>query len=310
MITELQVLVAVLLDALLGEPKRWHPLAGFGRLAVRCESVLYGSENIGEVNRKIRGVLAWSACIVPLVLIVYGLQQVNTELSIVTGTLLLYFAIGNQSLSQHAMAVANALTHGNLEQARFQIKMMVSRDTGNMQDKDISRATIESVLENGNDAIFGAIFWFLILGAPGVVLYRLANTLDAMWGYKNSRYHAFGWFAARVDDVLNWAPARLAALTYALVGQTRQALLCWKTQAKTWKGINPGVVMSSGAGALGLTLGGGASYHGKSIVRPILGAGVEPNAVSIKRSIKLVQKSLWLWLCIIFVEGTLALLIL
>lgn len=303
MITELQVLVAVLFDALLGEPKRWHPLAGFGWLALRFETLLYGKENISDISRQSRGIVAWCLCVLPFVFLTYGLSQVNHELAIIFDALLLYFAIGNKSLTQHAMAVANALTQNNLEQARYQIKMMVSRDTENMQDTDISRATIESVLENGNDAVFGAIFWFLLLGAPGVVLYRLANTLDAMWGYKNNRYHAFGWCAARIDDILNWLPARLAAITYALIGQTRRALQCWRTQAKTWKGVNPGVVMSTGAGALGLTLGGVARYHGKIVTRPILGEGVEPNALNIKQSINLVQKSLWLWLAIIFIEG-------
>ena len=303
MITELQVLVAVLLDTVLGEPKRFHPLAGFGHIASRVESSLFGNDMLNNAQRKFRGVLAWCFVVLPFVIFIFWITQQFVWLTIIVEAVVLYLAIGNQSLTQHASAVSNALMKPDLPLARHQIQMMVSRDTQNMQDEDISRATIESVLENGNDAIFAAIFWFLVLGGPGVILYRLANTLDAMWGYRNQRYHAFGWFAARVDDLLNWIPARLAALTYALIGQTRNALYCWKTQANSWKGINPGVVMSTGAGALGLTLGGSAQYHGQQVVRPLLGQGSKPNALSIKASVQLVQRSLWLWLGLIFLEG-------
>ena len=303
MITELQLLVAVLLDTLFGDPKRFHPLAGFGRMALKIEAFLYGAQSTKDVQRKFRGMLAWSIAVLPLVVLTGWLTQYSSSLSLIVATLLLYVALGSQSLAQHAMAVSTALVNKDIAQARQQIQMMVSRDTATMQDSDISRATIESVLENGNDAIFAALFWFLILGAPGVVLYRLANTLDAMWGYRNQRYHAFGWFAARVDDVLNWVPARLTALTYALVGQTGRALYCWKTQARQWHGFNPGVVMSAGAGALGLELGGAAQYHGQVVVRPVLGQGVQPNALDIKRSVQLVQRSLWLWLIVIFIAG-------
>lgn len=309
MITELQVLMAVLFDTLLGEPKRWHPLAGFGWLAIRIESFFYPNKQQSVLEQRIRGMLAWCVIVLPFVLLAYILTRLENNISTGIEVLLLYFALGGRSLAQHAMAVANALMQNNIQQARYQIQMMVSRDTEQMQDSDISRATIESVLENGNDAIFGAIFWFLILGAPGVVLYRLANTLDAMWGYKNTRYHAFGWFAARTDDLLNWLPARLTAASYALVGNTRMALRCWKVQSNQWKGMNPGVVMSSGAGALGLTLGGEASYQGHTERRPILGEGNKPNALSIKKGIQLVQKSLWLWLVIVFIEGVFSLLI-
>ncbi len=303
MITELQVLVAVLLDTLLGEPKRFHPLAGFGQVALKIESFFYGGQNITDGHRKTLGLIAWCVAVLPLVGMALWLTLQANAFGLIVATVLLYFALGNQSLAQHALAVSTALLNNNIGLARQQVQMMVSRDTLNMEDSDISRATIESVLENGNDAVFAALFWFLVLGVPGVVLYRLSNTLDAMWGYRNQRYHAFGWFAARMDDALNWLPARLTALTYALVGQTENALYCWKTQAHHWRGINPGVVMAAGAGALALELGGAAQYHGQLVTRPILGQGTKPNALDIKRSIQLVQRSLWLWLILIFLAG-------
>ena len=160
-------------------------------------------------------------------------------------------------------------------------------------------------MENGNGAVFGALFWFILFGGAGAVLFRLANTLDAMWGYRNARFNAFGWAAARIDDVLNYLPARLTALAYALCGETRRALACWKQQAPHWESPNAGPVMSAGAGSLGLSLGGAAIYHGQREERPVLGQGQCANRHDIPRALKLVRHSLALWL-LLYLAGGLA----
>lgn len=188
---------------------------------------------------------------------------------------------------------------GDLQEARARVGRIVSRDTGQMDGQAVASAAVESVLENGNDAVFGALFWFLIAGAPGVLLYRLANTLDAMWGYRTPRYLYFGWAAARLDDVLNFIPARLTALTYALIGHTRSALRCWRLQAGAWESPNAGPVMAAGAGALGVGLGGGAYYHGQWEERPALGVGPRPDATSIPAALRLVRLGVILWVCVI-----------
>jgi len=157
---------------------------------------------------------------------------------------------------------------------------------------------VESILENGNDAIFAALFWFLIAGIPGIVAYRLINTLDAMWGYRNQRYLYFGRVAARLDDLVNFIPARLTALTYALLGHRSQALRCWQQQAKYHDSPNAGPVMAAGAGALNLALGGPACYDGHWHQRPVLGCGNAPESEDINRALRLISKSILVWLSV------------
>jgi adenosylcobinamide-phosphate synthase len=239
-------------------------------------------------------------------LLLAAISTAVPALKYATAVALLYFALGLQSLGEHALSVHRALQAGDLDDARRKVGLMVSRDTGAMDARGVAVAAVESVLENGNDAVFGALFWFLIAGAPGVLLYRLANTLDAMWGYRTPRFLYFGWAAARLDDVLNFVPARLTALTYALVGSTRNALHCWRVQARAWESPNAGPVMASGAGALDLELGGGAYYHGQWEERPPLGVGLPPDASSIPAALRLVRVGVMTWLLVVFVVEVLA----
>jgi adenosylcobinamide-phosphate synthase len=210
----------------------------------------------------------------------------------------LYLCLGLRSLGEHAGPVADALAGDDLPAARLAVGRMVSRDTAALDATQVAAAATESVLENGNDAVFGALFWFAVLGAPGAVLYRLANTLDAMWGYRTPRFLRFGWAAARIDDVLNFIPARLTALTYAAVGDAPKAWRCWRRQAAMWDSPNAGPVMAAGAGALGVSLGGPAPYHGVWELRPVLGEGTSADAGSVRRALQLVRRGVVVWLVV------------
>lgn len=286
----LLLVAGVALDWLLGEARRWHPLVGFGRLAGAIETRLNGG-----TLRLPKGALAWTLAVLPLVLLAWWLAQ---RLGMLVHVLLLYFCLGLRSLRDHTLPIFAALRSNDLPEARRLTGRIVSRDTAGASASDLAKAGAESLLENGNDAVFGTLFWFLVAGGPGALLFRLANTLDAMWGYRNARFDLFGRTAARIDDVMNFIPARLTALSYVLLaprGGHVRAWQCWRTQAPAWSSPNAGPVMASGAGALGIALGGAASYAGLLEQRPPLGLGRAAAPVDILRAWRLVLASTLLW---------------
>ena len=295
------VLVALCLDKIVGEAERFHPLVGFGNMAKSIEAAFNNGAYL-----KLKGWLALFLCIAPVTVLGYliSLWLSDDHLAeIIFSSFILYIAIGWRSLMEHGRAVHEALEKPDINLAREAVSRIVSRDCDELNETEIAVAATESVLENGADAIFAAIFWFMVAGVPGVIFYRLANTLDAMWGYKNDRFLNFGCVAARLDDALNYFPARLTALSYALTGHTRNALNCWLKQARFWKSPNAGPVMAAGAGAIQTSLGGKAIYHGTTHLRPLLGLrlskSTRASAKSIKAACQLVNKSVFLWLIVL-----------
>lgn len=302
MLTAFVCVCAVVLDYWLGEPPRYHPLVGFGRLVQWLESRCYGAAAVKAWNQRVRGSVALALLVAPPMIIAWALAAIP-YLGVLVDSGVLYLALGSASLNRHAKAVSAALQADDLAAARERVGWIVSRDTDSLDQNQVSAAALESVLENGCDAVFAALFWYLVAGAPGVVGYRLVNTLDAMWGYRTSRYLHFGWAAARLDDGLNWLPARLTALTYTLLGQRQRAWRCWREQAPHWLSPNAGPVMAAGAGALGVALGGSACYHGVWTARPGLGEGLAPTPMDINRGLRLVNRGVGLWLGVILTSA-------
>lgn len=283
---------AIILDWLTGEPKRFHPLVGFGSVAGKLESSL----NSGSPRwRKSKGLVALLILAVPLPLLWYICQPYSW--SWLGDLLLLWFSVGHRSLYDHIQPIATALDTGDQEEARTLTSRVVSRDKETL---NIEVSAVESTLENGNDAVFAALFWFVLLGGAGALFYRFVNTLDAMWGYRNLRFNDFGRFTAQLDDLLNLVPARLTALTFALLGHTRQALSCWQNQAHLLASPNGGPVMTSGAGALGVLLGGATRYQGQWQDKSYFGAGESPVTQDIRHALRLVSKTLALWVVILW----------
>lgn len=302
----LLAIAGVILDMLLGETRRWHPLVGFGRLATVLErqlNPLTPARSGGKTDSRLciwYGALGWTLAVAPIVLLtIWVLHILPLAVAFGLHAVLLYFCLGLRSLRDHTLPIAQALAVDDLVVARDLTSRIVSRDNSQAQSTDLSKAAVESLLENGNDAVFGTLFWFVVAGAPGAVLFRLVNTLDAMWGYRTLRYNLYGRVAARIDDGLNWIPARLTALSYAVLGQTRVALQCWRQQAPAWPSPNAGPVMATGAGALGLCLGGAATYDGVLELRPPLGSGAEAGIADIQRAWQLLLRTTILWLVVL-----------
>ncbi|MDH5425605.1 MAG: adenosylcobinamide-phosphate synthase CbiB [Gammaproteobacteria bacterium] len=287
---------SLLLDQLLGEPRRFHPLVGFGWCVDKLESIM----NRGKYLR-LKGLIAVSILLLPLLFLShYGLNYFAQQPVIwLADVLIIYLAIGHKSLMQHASAIMLPLSQSDIATARTNLSYIVSRDTGRLQKPAVIIATVESVIENSNDAIFAAIFWYLLAGVPGVICYRLINTLDAMWGYKNKRFLEFGRAAAKLDDAMNWIPARLTVLTFALFGNFKRVLITAFEQGALCSSPNAGPVMAAGACSLNVKLGGDAFYQGVRIAKPQLGYGDAPQLKTIQQAMRLVNKSLLLWLSVI-----------
>lgn len=290
----LVIAAALAVDWAFGEIRRAHPLVGFGWLAGRIER-LSNRRDRPPWLRRFLGAAAVAVLVVPPA---WGLAWLAgaAPQGWILEVAVVYLALGLRSLGDHAQRVERALAGDDLEEARAAVGTMVSRDTRHLDARRTAAGAIESVLENGSDAVFGALFWFLVAGLPGVVAYRLVNTLDAMWGYRTRRLAAFGWAAARLDDVLNWIPARLTALTYAMLsGHPRRALACAWRQGRRTASPNAGVVMAAGAGALGVRIGGPGVYHGRLQWRPRFGVTNAPEAAVIGRAVRLVQSGALAW---------------
>ena len=314
--------LALILDKLLGEAKRFHYLVGFGYLATKLAALLNISlQNQGastQVNAKQNilktkalGTIAWCLLVLPLpILYLYFLQDLVWYWQVFIDAIVLYLALGLTSLKEHAMQIYRPLKSGDLKSARHFTGYIVSRETSQLSEQEISRATVESMLENGHDAVIASLVYYIIGGAPLVILHRLANTLDAMWGYKNARFINFGYASARLDDLLGFISGKCCTLLYAIQGLKQrhfiQAIANAYRQGNQYKSHNGGWVMAAGATVMNRQLGGSAHYHGKKIHSVTLGEGCDAsvNKVSyedIPASLKLVSRASLLLLIAVFV---------
>jgi adenosylcobinamide-phosphate synthase len=201
-------------------------------------------------------------------------------------------ALGGRSLRRTALRMADLVDAGDLPAARVLARSLVARRTEGLDGAQLTRAALESLAENTADAEAGTLLWGAVAGAPGAVAHRAANTLDAMVGYRNTRYERFGWAAARLDDALNWAPARLTAALACLCaplvgGSPRRAFATVRRHGRNHPSPNAGRVEAAFAGALGVRLGGPLAYAGVAEVRPTLGDGRAPSAADVRRAVRL-----------------------
>ena len=202
--------------------------------------------------------------------------------------------LGGRSLRREATTIADQLSAGDLVAARPQVRNLVGRDTSELGADEIARATVESVAENTSDAVVAPLLWGAVAGVPGLLGYRAMNTLDAMIGHHSPRYERFGWAAARLDDLVNWVPARVAGLAAAVAaplvgGSPADALAAVRRDAGQHPSPNAGVVEAAFAGALGVRLGGRNVYAGRVEERGVLGNGRAVEVGDIARANRLAR---------------------
>jgi adenosylcobinamide-phosphate synthase len=280
--------VGYLADRVVGDPGRGHPVAGFGAAAVWLEARCYA-------DRRAAGLVHTGALVgagVALGVVVERLISNRSLSTVVTTAAATWAVLGGRSLSREAATVAGQLADGRLVAARDQVRHLVGRDTAELSTDEVARATVESVAENASDAIVAPLLWGAVAGLPGLIGYRAVNTLDAMIGHRTPRYLEFGWAAARLDDLANWVPARLAALVTAawapLVGGTAgKAIDVVRRDAGRHPSPNAGVVEAAFAGALDVQLGGRNAYHGTVEDRGVLGNGRLVTVADIDRADRL-----------------------
>ena len=251
------------------------------------------------------GVLAWLAALLPIVLIVgvidYFLSELHPLLGMAWKIAVLYLTMGFKHFSDSAREVAGALRGNNIELARKLIARWHNRPTEQLNADEIARLSIERTFIYAHRHLFGIIAWFLLLGAAGAVLYRLAHVLYQLWStLEESNHGVFGRFAVRAFAWMDWLPARLTAASFAIVGNFEDAVYCWRYQASTWSQIRLGLLLASGAGALGVRLGESLTYLGGAEQRPQLGLGEEADADFLEGAVSLIWRALLLWLAILF----------
>ena len=274
-------------DQVFGDPRRWHPVAGFGRVAGALERHTYRDDREAGVLHEV--VLVGGAVALGVVLNRASRRPLARTLVTAAAT---WAVLGGRSLVREGEAVAAHLNAGDLAAAREQVGHLVSRDPLSLDADGVARAVTESLAENTSDAVVAPLVWGAVAGIPGLLGYRAINTLDAMVGYRNARYENFGWAAAKLDDLANWVPARLtAALGIAaapLVGGSRtEAIRAIREQSGLHPSPNGGVVEAAFAGALGVTLGGRNSYGGVVEDRGELGFGPAPDPDDVGRANRL-----------------------
>ena len=290
------MVVAMVADALMGWPDRLfarvgHPVSWLGRIIAALDARLNRSSDT-PVQRRIAG--AATALIVIILAAGFGCVVQRVIPSGLIGTVLLGILawpfVAFRSLYDHVAAVRDPLRAGKVEAARKAVSMVVGRDPEVLDEAGIARAAIESLAENASDGIVAPVFWGVLFGLPGIIGYKAVNTLDSMIGHRTERHEAFGWAAARIDDVANFVPARLTGLLFVLFAGSKRspAMSCMLNDARHHRSINAGWPEAAMAGALGVRLCGPRSYDGEPANEPWLnGSARDPAAADITRGLEL-----------------------
>ncbi len=275
-------MAAMALDAAFGDP-RWlpHPVRGLGALAAGLETLTKKLIPSARAAGVLTALVVAGSAGGAVFLLVRAAAAIHPAVGDAVSIVLIAFALAARDLAGHAMNVQRALDRGNLAEARQKAAMMVGRDTEALDEGETARAAVESVAENTVDGVTAPLLFAVLGGPAAAMMYKAVNTLDSLFGYRNERYLKFGWASARLDDAVNYLPARLTAalipLAAALVGaRPVQALRCLVRDGRKHPSPNSGLTEAAMAGALGVRLGGVSSYCGTRSTKPFLGDPLEP----------------------------------
>lgn len=273
------------LDVVFGDPRRFHPVAGFGTAAGALERRLYAPDR--RSGAAFAALAAGGPALAGVVLAVATRRRPVARAALVAAAT--WTVLGGRTLRKEAQVMAGHLENDDLAAARDRLGHLCGRDPSALDEPELARAVVESVAENTSDAVVAPLLWGGVAGLPGLLGYRAANTLDAMVGHRSARYARFGTAAARLDDGLNLVPSRLTGLlTVAVAGRRRaEAWRVWRRDRNDHPSPNAGQCESAMAGALGVRLGGRNVYFGRTETRPFLGDGPRPVAGDLRRAARL-----------------------
>jgi len=293
----LALLVALALEQVRPLRSRNRLYQAFDRYA----DVLENHFNGGEYRH---GVVAWLLAVLPLlaaVLAVYlALYQLSAAAALAWGILLLYATMGFRQFSHYFTEILKMLAREDTAAARALLGEWRGESAQEFSAQEIARVAIEQGLLSSHRHVFGTIAWFIVLGPAGAVLYRASAMLAGKWGTGRGESDPFGNFAARFFFWLDWLPARLTALTFAFVGNFEDAIYCWRSQAIVWSTHTQGVILAAGGGALGVRLGDTLHQYGSVQFRPELGLGAEAGVDAMEGTVRLIWRSLVLWMFLLF----------
>lgn len=293
----LALTIGYVLDLIIGDPHKMpHPIRLIGKMISWIERKTY--ENKKGAGLDLVGVVVCSTAICTGLLL-YGAYKLNSIIGIVVEAVLSFYCLATKSLYEESNAVISALNKSGIEAARVALSMIVGRDTNNLSEEQVVKATIETIAENTSDGVVAPLFYLCIGGPVLGLVYKACNTMDSMVGYKNDRYLNYGYFAAKLDDILNFIPSRLSALLIILSAfilqifvdksfDGKRAYNIWKRDRFNHKSPNSAQSESAYAGAMGIRIAGGASYFGKWVNKPFIGDEVYAIKIEdVSRSYKL-----------------------
>ena len=269
----LPLLLGWLLDFIFGDPSRLpHPIVWFGKM------ISFGEHRLNKgQGRKAKGAIMAVALILLVFFVVWGLKRLipNVVLWLVLDTIIIFYCLAGTTLIREVRDVFLALDR-SLDEGRQQVARIVGRDTSQLSAQEVRTAALETLAENLSDGVIAPLFWLALLGTPGMLAYKMVNTLDSMIGYRTERYKDFGCWAARIDDVANYIPARLTALLMVIAsGKLSLLKFVWKNGRKH-ASPNSGYPEAALAGILNCRFGGPHYYFGELFDKPYIGENDRP----------------------------------